>query len=296
MAYQLAPAEPTGDAVRRIAREEIEGALILLRGPTDPAGAIHEARKSFKRVRALLRLARSGMPSAAYRLEMDTFRDAGRLLADARDARVLEETVAALRADSDAVSEHAFSGLRAALAVERDSSTERAMGASAGVIEALREAATRAGDWEVDDDPGILSQGLRRAYRRGGARLEDVELAPTDEHLHEWRKRVKDLWYHLTLIEAAWPELLGPTGDLAHQLSDHLGDDHDLAVLAGAADARPGAFETPAEHQLLVDLIRRRRAGLQEQAWPLGRRLYAERPKAYARRTGCYLTLWRQEG
>ena len=64
--------------------------------------------------------------------------------------------------------------------------------------------------------------------------LADVEL------LHEWRKRVKDLWYHAKLLEEAWPPVLQALGDEAHALADHLGDDHDLGVLAERIERRSG--------------------------------------------------------
>ena len=66
------------------------------------------------------------------------------------------------------------------------------------------------------------------------------------ESLHEWRKRVKHLWYHHTLLRSLWPPVMEVTGDEAHALSDHLGDDHDLAVLAAWVErARRGGPGVP---------------------------------------------------
>jgi CHAD domain-containing protein len=141
----------------------------------------------------------------------------------------------------------------------------------------------------------VVSDGLRRAYRRGRNRMQRAGEHRSDEALHEWRKRVKDLWYHLTLVTPAWPTVLDVTATAAHDLSDALGDAHDLAVLLQAAQARPGTFDAPAESRLLGDLVARRRAALQSLAWPLGRRLYAERPKAYTRRVSGYLDVWHRE-
>jgi hypothetical protein len=60
----------------------------------------------------------------------------------------------------------------------------------------------------------------------------------------------------------------------ADELSDVLGDHNDLAVLLEAAGDRPG----------LRAAIVMRRDGLRRVAATLGRRLYGERPKAFARR------------
>ena len=78
----------------------------------------------------------------------------------------------------------------------------------------------------------FLAPGLERTYKRGRARFSDVRRDPSPENVHEWRKRVKDLWYHLRLLRDSWPEVLGAVSDQAHELSDLLGDHHDLSVLA----------------------------------------------------------------
>ena len=105
-----------------------------------------------------------------------------------------------------------------------------------------------------------------------------LQAAPTVEALHEWRKRVKDLWYHHTLLRELWPPVMQAVGDEAHELADRLGDDHDLAVLADwvreHAEAEPEFFEA----------VERRRTELQAEAMALGERLYADKPRAYVRR------------
>ena len=89
---------------------------------------------------------------------------------------------------------------------------------------------------------------------------------------------MKELWYHHTLLRSLWPPVIEVAGQEAHALSDRLGDDHDLAVLAAwveqNADAPPGFFEA----------VDRRRAELQAEAFELGARVYAEKPKAFVER------------
>ena len=65
--------------------------------------------------------------------------------------------------------------------------------------------------------------------RPGGFKTAPEE--PSAEHLHEWRKRVKDLWYQQQLLEALWPEVMKAQAKEAKKLSKQLGEDHDLAVL-----------------------------------------------------------------
>ena len=119
---------------------------------------------------------------------------------------------------------------------------------------------------------------------RAGARAFTTRRPiPRDEHLHEWRKRTKDLWYHLRLLRPGWRAVLEPHADQAHELSDVLGDDHDLVVLTAHLDGR-GVALAGEQREQLTELIRKRRSELQEKAFALGERLFAEKPKGYARR------------
>jgi CHAD domain-containing protein len=121
--------------------------------------------------------------------------------------------------------------------------------------------------------------------------MEQASADPSAENVHQWRKRAKDLWYQLRIVHDAWPELLGETVDQAHDLADLLGDHHDLAILADDLRTRNdlddrGAFE---------DAIEKRQEELLEAARRIGRRLYAEKPKAFRRRIKRYWVAWRGE-
>ncbi len=64
--------------------------------------------------------------------------------------------------------------------------------------------------------------------------------------MHEWRKRVKDLWYHVTLLQDAWRPVMSALADEAHELSDRLGDEHDLTRPARAGRTSTRARSTAA--------------------------------------------------
>jgi hypothetical protein len=44
---------------------------------------------------------------------------------------------------------------------------------------------------------------LRRIYRRGRKAMQHAQADPTNENLHEWRKRVKDLWHAEQILRPA---------------------------------------------------------------------------------------------
>ena len=100
-------------------------------------------------------------------------------------------------------------------------------------VAALADAAARARTLDLDRcDTDTLVAGSVRAYARGDKALAIAHDDTTTEHLHEWRKRAKDLWYHQRLLRDAWPELFKAQADAADRLTKLLGDDHDLAQLA----------------------------------------------------------------
>jgi CHAD domain-containing protein len=276
-AYRLREGEPLPDELRRAARGRIDHALDELRGKTDstPEEAVHEARKDMKKLRALLRLARGELGRETFARENACFRDAARELAGTRDSDVMLETLGALELPAGVGGE-----LRKAIGEElsRRASDDRKAAARAAVA-VLREARKRVDEWPLERDSfEALADSLERSYRRGRRALGAARDDPNAETLHEWRKRVKDLWYHHTLLRELWPPVMSAVGDEAHELSDRLGDDHDLVVLAAWVR---GHLDPDPE---FLDAVIRRREALQGEAFALGLRLYAEKPSAYVRR------------
>jgi CHAD domain-containing protein len=276
-AYRLREGRPLPDELCRAARGRIDNALDELRGKTDstPEEAVHEARKDMKKLRALLRLARGELGEEIFERENACFRDAARELAGTRDADVMLETLDALDLPAGLGLE-----LRQVIQAERDGARPDGREAAARSAAAmLKEARKRVDDWPLERDSfDVLADGLERTYRRGRRTLRAAQEEPTAEALHDWRKRVKDLWYHHTLLRELWPPVMRAAGDEAHELSDRLGDDHDIVVLAAWVR---GHLETDPEFS---EAVIRRRGALQDEAFAVGARLYAEKPSAYRRR------------
>jgi CHAD domain-containing protein len=268
MSYALSFDESPAVSVERVRREQLRAAADAV--PED----VHDARKRIKKTRALLRLARPAMSKKAFRRRNRALRDAGRALSGARDAEVLTETVDALAARYPG--QAPYGPVHVALA-------DRPVEAPAAGTGLDRLVGAR---WPLDGlDTDMLAQAFVRTYRDGRAALARK---PTTENLHEWRKRVKDLWYQARLLEESWPGVMQAQAKEAKKLSKILGEDHDLAVLAETLRADPEL----AEHaDAFAAVIARRRKKLLKRARALGRRLYAEKPKAFERRFGRYLEL-----
>ena len=281
--FRLRAGEPVADGIRRVALGQIDEVLDRAEGRTDEelGTAVHESRKSLKRVRAVGRLVRGSLGDEASKRENEAFRDAGRLLSGPRDSQVLIESLDGLTRhyplEVQAIGLGAF---RAGLTSARDAVRADLNGDDAplgGVEPALRAARARVEAWQLSKRGfDALGPGLERIYRRGrrayGAAIEE----PTPENLHEWRKRTKDLWYALQLLEIADAERLKPLARTAHKLSDLLGDDHDLVVLEQRVNARRQDFHDADAPVLLCGLCERRRGELQVAAFGVGSGLYRD--------------------
>jgi CHAD domain-containing protein len=299
MSYRLNANESFPEGIKRIAREQLDQALEQLTEAEDRNEAVHEARKNFKKIRAVLRLVRDEIGEEVYKPENVCYRDAGRRLAPVRDSFVQVETLDLVTTYfAETLAHDAFDALREALVQWHEETQHRLLaeeGAADEVVVTLAEARARIDDWPIEhNDTAAFHGGLRRVYKRGRNRLVDGTHAPGAAILHEWRKRVKYLWYHVRILQPTWPDPLEELGAELHDLSSILGDHHDLAVLRETVieEARGGDGPTV---QSLTGLVEQRQAALQSAAWPLGRRIYAEDPDAFVARIQEYWTIWRCE-
>lgn len=300
MSFRLKPHEPAAEDVRRVALRRLDKAREALARPRAQRDeAVHDARKRFKELRALLRLIREPL-GKHYAPQNRRLRDAGRALSDLRDVAALVESWDALAKDQP--ERFASEPLRQARA--RLAERNQAFGADSEAADtvlnevgrALDEAETAVHDWSLKRDGfGLYATGLRASYKRGRKALAQAQETPSDEHLHEWRKRVKDQWYHTRLLQDAWPALLKRRVRMLDTLSDWLGDDHDLAMLQALLRDEPNLFGGEDTQALLGELIVDRRQALQAEAFQLGRRLYAESPAALAKRWQRYWKLTQAE-
>jgi CHAD domain-containing protein len=288
MAYEFGADEPVRTAIVRSAREQLDRAVSeLSEGITeDPAKAIHNARKAIKKERSLLRLARGAMPAGQRRYENAALREAARGLSGARDAEVMitsldqlsERFVGQLPATT-------FESIREQLETRRAAGHGEHVGKALGTkaVQELGAARVRVDDWQLRKGGWkAIDRGLRRSYKQGRRALARARATGDIEDLHTLRKRVKDLWYHHRLLTPTCGRSVRGHAKELHRLADLLGDDHDLALLRGELTRDPTS--APVDLGAVVKLIDHRRDELQSEAFRLGRRVYAEPPRAFRRR------------
>ena len=265
--------EPATEAVQLLEKYEL-----------DRGRAIHQGRKDLKKLRAALRLIRDHADEEFIPAESVRLRDAGRLLADARDADVKMQTLAALRQRRTLkIDESVLEEWAAALERDRDELLHRlddphvpvgSGGAMVRSIDAVIEECKFVGQWPVD---GLTLRSARlalvRERARGIAAMGRVIEGGDEEAVHDFRKRMKDLWHHLDLLCNVLPEIRSSQVERAHAVSDLLGDHNDLAVLGQDARDRP-ATVSATDLAAIEDVVRVIEHNLRSRAIAQARVLY----------------------
>jgi CHAD domain-containing protein len=299
MSSRLHDHETIPDGIKRVVLEYMDTILHAAQTPSAHQDeAVHDARTSLKKIRALLRLVQDDLHAEVFAQENICFRDAGRHLSAVRDAAVMLETFDTLVEHFSAqLTAEAFTEIRTVL---RQSSTvrraekQKALALAAKTVSAARR---RVEHWPLNHDGfSALRPGIERVYKRGRRSLAQVVDQPSVEHFHEWRKQVKYLWYQIRFLKPIWPTMMESVADALKALGDYLSDDHDLAILRDRMCERAKPLDDRTALEALVALIDQRRGEIEVEATPLGAWIYAEKPGAFVDRLQAYWQVWRAEG
>ncbi len=270
--------------------ERAEKELTL--SPLLPA-AVHEARKSVKRLRAMVSLVASDMGDEAARFDR-TLRDINRALSATRDATVALATLDGLALSVGNGLANDFSVCRAALDRRLARVSERELDVRREVVTPLQRLQQRWRKWVWSDDEWrILEPNLRRVYRQGRRQYRDIAAGAPAEALHDLRKDVKGTQYHFEFLTPIAPQRLQSEHDEWERLADALGNHHDLWVLEGLLLTTPAKQLPRAARVLIVGEARSAARQLERQIGQLAPIVYAERPRSLIGRLAAYWHHWR---
>jgi len=298
MAAKVKPASRDGPdsvaAVRDLLLAHIDATtsrLELRRAMTDID--VHEARKSIKRARAVLRLLRPSLTANGFARSKAALRDAGRALAAARDAKVIADRLDEMLRRAS-IAKSTVRGLTGALpaamasaSATQPSDREVALAGLVLTRKRLARASLPARNWTP------LGTGLRSIYQDGQQLMPGTADLVSVEALHEWRKQVKSYWHALEVFAPVRPTPIRRTIDSARRLADTLGEDHDLALLADKLRSFAAAADRGQPVMELLDATERRQRRLRRRAVKIGAALYAETPAVMEKRLRRYWQQWR---
>jgi CHAD domain-containing protein len=274
--------ETIGNGLTRIARATLDRAVEHL--AESPAG-VHNARKRFKEIRAVLRLGRYAIESRFAEID-PVIRDAGNELSASRDADARLATIASLRACArDRAERQALSRIRRILTAGQGAALD-----IAGVVQRL--SATRP-LLVFDGGPESLERGLRRTYRDGRRQARIARSERTPVAIHAWRKQVKYLWYQSQVLAPVWPEVLKPHVAALDDLSHLLGEHHDLFALVTLVGEDRKRFGVTTA-QRVATVVTRRTEEIEPAAFRLSGHVFAESPRGWSARLVQYWRAWTQ--
>jgi CHAD domain-containing protein len=284
MAFRIRPDHRFTGEFRAVARRQLEQAIHFLQDqPDGPHEAIHDARKKFKRLRALYRLIQSDAREFRNR-ENERLRETAKSLSTVRDATALVETVSYLAGEAGSPEEFAaLNTASTALLERRDriASEEADLPAKIdAAIVACRDAIKALDDLELDDAPRKTARRLAKAWRkqlsRAAADLVACEEGADAEAFHDLRKVGQTYWMHLSLLSDIWPTAMRAKQREAKALVDILGHEHDLSVLTQVVNENPELFGDSDSLALLIGAIIARQQDLRQRAIEQARLVFAD--------------------
>jgi CHAD domain-containing protein len=293
MPYRFKIDEPVEKGFRRIAREQLEAALLELGAPEVRPKGVHECRKSLKRLRALVRLVAPAFGHDKARKRTRALSEVAQLLAGSRDQAVMHDTVEKLEAETSPDGAAIFAPLDAHLAKNvgvAGQPLDPGCAAKARLMlikEAKKFARARLRKRGFD----ALEGGLEKSYRHARKALKIAYSEPADETFHTLRKSVQWHWRQMSLLARAWPDEFAVRVAAARELSQILGDDHDLAILI--AVTVKAADIGSEEKEAIVKLCLQKQQSLRSAAEARAERLFAETPRAFVKRIKTY---WKFSG
>jgi CHAD domain-containing protein len=287
LAYQLERGRAVAQQLTRIAAREFEKALEEVGGQALSSWpeAVHEARKRVKKIRAMVRLFRNGLEKDHRGLN----RQLGTIAHQLSSLRDVDAAVEMMEAVRDRyprlVTRRIFAGVhRGLLARERGTvmrlQPDRLLPRVAGELRRLARS-TPPRIRRVAGDASTRA-GMVRAYRRARRAMAGVHANPEDARFHLWRRRVKDHWYHVRLLEGLDRHAAARARGLK-KLETWLGDDHNLVLLRTAIVAAPSRFGDERSTAVVLGCLAKYHATLRRRALTLGDRMFAGKPGVFRR-------------
>ncbi len=282
MAYRVKIGARLDKDVRRLLAAQTGRAIGYLSGVIDQGGSsIHATRKALKRCRSILRLAKPGLSGKTFLAHDRAFRDIGRLLSHDRDREVMTETLRLLAAKSagddkaallSALDELNAINLNGASHLATEDNISRAIALLQAQDHAIHNLLVKKGRIAT------LAEGFANTYAEGRKALKAAYRINDDEAFHNFRKSLQHHWRHCQLLVPAWPDLMNVRISAARDLSQLIGNDHDLSLVIAHFKTTSASTLDADIRARIVAAAKSEQAQLRAEVKPLARRLYALSP------------------
>lgn len=287
MSFELHKRKHLDDELKKLSRRQLRsaGEALVEANTSTFKAAVHESRKSVKKVRAILDvLQRAG--AKVPRKDAQRLKRAARELSALRDAAAIVDAFDRVRRRFPTrLPEHTYGILRRGLvrAEEQRERKARREGAVDRAVKQLDRVGKASRRWNVSRlDEAALIDVAADSYRRSRKAMAAAGDSGLSATVHRWRKALKTLWYQLRLLK---PLTIGvaPLSAELKRLETELGEDHNLVVLGATLRGCRDLRWRRADVRLVEQLALRMRQPIRKRAFALGRRLHRRKPRAFAR-------------
>lgn len=291
--FRLNRHETLPDFFTRVIAAQINLCIDLCQGFVEnPDYAVHEIRKSTKRIRAVYQLFQSGLETETFENARRQYAGISDLLAYARRSEVYRQSLASLANDRRLKPIHKAAEKLTKEVTARHHSLTMKMIKDGRLPEQItvilnKEKQVLMNAKLSSADINVVWKGWKRTYRQGCNNLRSVMQNANATSMHNLRKRVKMIWNQLLLFQPVWPSVLNSYIVQFDRLAEKLGTDHDLAELEEFIKTEPHTISPDEAGKLLV-VTAKKQLQIRQTAIPLATKLFAEKPGANTRRMAVY--------
>ncbi len=279
MEYALSTEEPVGQEIKRIYSNCLRETAAEIHPPFENLPeSIHNTRKGIKFIRTLLRLLKNLLGQEKFEQTNLFFRDKSRYISEFRDLHVIIALLQHVTSEAHSVRPKNIKPALKKLRNQEQKLLDQAhqQNQFEKMADELEESCSILDEHlETVRGVSVLFVGLEDIYRNGATHLSLAHGEGKTDQFHEWRKQVKHLLHSYQIMMQYWPETLDINGKSLQQLSDYLGEEHDLALLEELLNNDELKEELTATEAMLK-YIDQKRSFLQRSALNLGDFIYSE--------------------
>lgn len=218
------------------------------------AKKIHNIRKSFKKIRAILKLIKYDLKDKrTYVTQNNYYKYAGKRFSGSRDNFVLKKTFNKI-AEKYGIEDKIESSSLKELNTDEDNDKFSVLKRE---LQLKRE---HLGIYKLKKKKRPLRAGLKKIYKKLIKNRKKAYLSYKDSDFHEWRKAIKNYMYQVELFKNALPKKLNKKTKRLKKLADLLGLDHDIAIL------KEFIFHQDEKNTTMICCLRTEQNALREEA------------------------------
>lgn len=281
--------ELPGEGLRRILSEELQYALKQAARPREEMHqAVHELRKTLKRIRAVFRLIEPDVGYYICRREIYRYRDIARNVSSLRSLYVCLEMIKKIRPVlSKKLAGEPLDKTEAILREQYENLLKKKTEGK-DVLEMVRQELIEANHQinalpPLHNDITLHEKAVRNCFRKGRKIWRKVARKANSSNIHELRKQIKLLQFQLQVLYPLLPEKLQKPLAQLQKLARLSGDEHDLYELS--LMIKKYLKDEPYKKELLFG-ISRLMLKYRKQLLPAARKFYSIKSKKFIAELG----------